>query len=454
MTGVVTAEPGRILGDRTMAIQDASGGIFVRLPDDYPLADMARGLVVEVGGKLAAPYGNLELRPGSAADIVVVGSSAPPDPLMLDSFGIDEDAEGLLAVIGATIAEIDRRSNGVVAITVTDDSSEALVYLHKELGMKDAPLAKGEHITATGIVGQRASRSGAPDGHRLWPRDQSDIEVSTAEEEPGSAPPPGDDEEDDEEGDEEEDEDDDEDDDEPGKKPKADKPPSSVRIRDAVPGRAVTIAGTVTSKAGLIDSDGRRVTVQDRSGAILVRYPAGAEPAAVGQRIRATGSIGTWYGAVQLEADEPPARLGRSRATATILRRPPSESDEWRLVSVTVRIVDVERSGDTWRAEATLGAAGDLPIVGVAGSGISADALEPGRSARIVGIVKRAHPSASDQRFALAPRSRKDIELGGVVQTDQGDDQAGEIDPGGRCRARQRWRQRRIRVACHPGLAA
>ncbi len=36
VTGVVTAEPGRILGARTLFIQDGSGGIAVRLPDELP----------------------------------------------------------------------------------------------------------------------------------------------------------------------------------------------------------------------------------------------------------------------------------------------------------------------------------------------------------------------------------------------------------------------------------
>jgi hypothetical protein len=88
-------------------------------------------------------------------------------------------------------------------------------------------------------------------------------------------------------------------------------------------------------------------------------------------------------------------------------------------VAVTVRIEDVERDGDAWRAEATLGAAGDLPIVGLAGSGIPGDRIEEGRSARIVGLVKRAHPSASDQRFAVVPRSLKDLRLGRVVGSEQ-----------------------------------
>jgi hypothetical protein len=50
--------------------------------------------------------------------------------------------------------------------------------------------------------------------------------------------------------------------------------------------------------------------------------------------------------------------------------------------------------------------------VGLAACGISADLIEPGRTARVIGIVKRAHPSASDQRFAIAPRSSDDLQLG------------------------------------------
>ena len=170
--------------------------------------------------------------------------------------------------------------------------------------------------------------------------------------------------------------------------------------------------------------------MQDRSGAILLRYPAEVTPADVGHSVRATGEVGSWYGGSQMEAESKPRLLGRARAVPVVLRRPPVASDEWRLVSVTVRITDVERSGDTWRAEATMGAAGDLPIAGLAGSGIDADGLEPGRSARIVGIVKRAHPSATDQRFAIAPRSRDDIALGRVVRTAAQTDAALDAEDG------------------------
>jgi hypothetical protein len=442
VTGVVTSEPGLILGDRTMSIQEDEAGIFVRLPDDHPLETIARGQRVQVTGKLAAPYGNLELRPETASDVVVSGDGGLPAPRALSSAELGESTEGLLGTIVATITAVERRSNGVVSIDVTDDDGEALVYLHAALGLGDLTLERGRPITATGLVGQRASRTGATDGYRLWPRDGSDLLVNPD----GEAGPP-DDRDEEPEGDEPDDEDDDADaddddagdddddagDDEPRHKGPRDKDAGgadprdgdrdggsarSVRIEDATFGEVVTIEGTVTSEGGLIDSEGRRVTVQDRSGAILVRYPAGVKPAGVGRTIRATGTVGTWYGGAQLETEAPPRLTGRGRATPTILRRPPGAGDEWRLVAVTVRILDVERSGDTWRAEATMGAAGDLPVVGLSAAGIASAGVEPGRSARIVGIVKRAHPSATDQRLAVAPRSSRDIELGRVVATE------------------------------------
>jgi hypothetical protein len=70
----------------------------------------------------------------------------------------------------------------------------------------------------------------------------------------------------------------------------------------------------------------------------------------VGTLIRASGEVATWYDGRQLEAEEAPQRVRDGRAVPTILRRPPDAGDEWQLAAVTVRILDVERDGDTWRA--------------------------------------------------------------------------------------------------------
>ena len=178
VTGVVTVEPGRLLGERTMAIQDGSAGVFVRLPAGYPIAEMPRGRIVQVHGELSAPYGNLEMRPLESADVVAIGSGGLPTPVPLTSHGIDETAEGLLATGDGTVTLVERRTGGAFSVTVRDDEGTAQVYVHAELGLDAASVQRGQHLAVTGIVGQRASGSGAADGYRLWPRDGADIEVS------------------------------------------------------------------------------------------------------------------------------------------------------------------------------------------------------------------------------------------------------------------------------------
>ncbi len=406
ISGTVTVQAGRILGDRTIVLQDDSGGIAVRLPTGAADQPPDRGAIVEVSGELAAPYGNLELRPADWSDVVVLGTGGTPLPIKLDSTGIEEGTEGLLAEFDGSIIKIERRSSGALSLTVQDDAGEALVYAHAELGLDQALFERGDRIRATGIVGQRASRSGAADGYRLWPRGRADIDVLPTD--PAATPPPGGG---------------------PGDSPGKDGP-KRVRIKDATPGRTVTIAGVVISEAGFIDSEGRRVIVQDNSGAILVRYPTGVPPAPIGRTIRATGEVGTWFGSVQLEADASPRTKGGGNVKATKLRRPPTQRDEWRLVSVRIQVVDMERSGDSWRAEATLRNGDRLPIAGLAASGIDADLLEPGREAVITGIVRRAYPTASDQRFAVAPRSSDDVQLGRRVASESVADGSSADDGG------------------------
>ena len=309
----------------------------------------------------------------------------------------------MLATLVVTVDDATRYDSGATTIKVLDAAGEGRVYAFATVALDHQALRSGQRIRATGIVGQRASSSGAADGYRLWLRGSGDLQLLG--DAPGSTPAPTAD---------------------PGDDSGTGKPPR-VRIAEARPGSIVTIVGTVTSKAGFIDSEGRRVTVQDRSGAILVRYPADAKPAAVGRTIRTTGEVGTWYGTRQLEAASTPKRKGRARVKPATLSHPPTEVDEWRLVKAWLTITEVARDGDTGRAEATLRSGVALPVAGLAGAGIDGQLLEPGRRARITGIVRRAHPSASDQRFALAPRSRKDIRLGELID----DPHDGDGDDGG-----------------------
>lgn len=386
VSGTVTVQPGRLLGADTVVLQDESGGIAVRLPAGADRAALARGSIVWAHGPLAAPYGNLEMRPADTAAVRVVGSGGLPSPAKMSTAGLRESNEGLLAEIDGIVTDVDGYASGAVSIRLRDSSGDGRVYAFAAIDLERNAVRRGTRVRAIGIIGQRASRAGADDGHRLWLRGTGDLEVVSGP--PVGTTPPGGGSNDD--------------------RPKVPR----VLIRDATPGRTVTIVGVVTSKAGLIDAERRRVTVQDRSGAILVRYPADVRPAGVGRKIRVTGEVGTWYDATQLEAGSAPRHKARAKVASATLTRPPAETDEWSLVTVKVLITGIERSGETWRAEAVLRSGQTLPIIGLAGSRIDGELLDPGREARISGIVRRAHPSATDQRFGIAPRSRKDVRLG------------------------------------------
>jgi len=178
-------------------------------------------------------------------------------------------------------------------------------------------------------------------------------------------------------------------------------------------GEKVAIEGVVTAPAGLLDGDSRRVTVQDTSAAILVRLPADGGPVELGRHILVVGEIGTYYGAPQIAAADGPVPLpgGGLPAPIVIHTSKLTANNEWRLVSVRGTVTSIQRDGDAWKAELDVGG-GSLPVSGLARSAIPSTALVVGRSATIIGIVKRPYPTASDQRFTVVPRMPSDIKLG------------------------------------------
>lgn len=172
----------------------------------------------------------------------------------------------------------------------------------------------------------------------------------------------------------------------------------------------MSVEGIVTTKPGLLDTSSERVTIEDASAGILLRLPANATTS-VGARVRATGVVGTYYGAPQLSATAV-AAIGQGTVTPTRVHSASVPTAlEWRLVTVSGTVDKVLKDGDSWRAEIIV-AGGSIPIVGLDRSGVPSTALVNGHSATVIGIVKRAYPTATDQRFAVVPRSSADISLG------------------------------------------
>lgn len=382
--GVVIAEAGRLGTPPLFAIGDATGGLPVKLADGQVAP--ARGTLVEVRGTIADPYGQTELRLVTGG-LAILGTGTLPTPVALEPGAVGETSEGRLArTTGTIVAGATKATSGDLAFTVEGgDGAPIRVMADGSAGLDASVLRKGATVTLTGIVGQRASRKGALDGYRLWVRDRADVRVTaTATPTPGATATP---------------------------KPGATHAPkvsiAAARKRD---GDRVLVEGTITIDRTLLDASGRRTIVEDASGAIEL-YLAGPDAAiATGTRVRVTGIVGTAWGAPRIRVEAVIVR-GRAAPVVRTLRGAPAAAQEWRLVRVHGAITEVHRDGSTWTAELASGAI-RIPLKGLEGSGIASTALVEGRTATVVGIVKRAYPTATDQRFAVVPRRPSDVVLG------------------------------------------
>ncbi len=409
VAGTVTAEAGRLGDAALIAIQDASAGIVIRLPAGAIAP--TRGTPVAVKGILAAPYGQLEIR-AILGGLVVSGDPAPlPVPLPATAAQLGEATEARLIVLVGTVVRTPVLSAHGLVVLVVDDAGDELRLLTDGFSrIARADLVAGKRYRLTGIVGQRATGKGKLDGYRLWLRDRADI-VTLASLAIGPNPGPG-----------------------GTPDPGSTGGGASVVItiaRAVALGRGtVAIEGTVTAGASLLDTSGRRIVVEDASGAIEVRIPAEAAAPGPGRRIRASGTMGLAYGAPRLQATSLEDLGAGPLRDPFALTRAPGASLEWRLVRVAGVVVDVHRLGERWRAELEVG--GDrVVVVGLDGARIPATALVAGQRATIVGIVRRPFPGGADRRFAVLPRSSSDLALGPVPKVAQGTGQTSDQGPNG-----------------------
>ena len=183
----------------------------------------------------------------------------------------------------------------------------------------------------------------------------------------------------------------------------------ALRIAD----RTVAIDAIVTAPATLLDATGRRIVVQDGSGAIEVLLPSDATAPAVGipgpRRGPDRGCL--WRPA-------PACRAARRRRTwdSAGAARPARACPAGRTNGASSRSagasMTLRKLGDRWRAEIRLGTH-DVVVVGQPGSGIASSALTEGSTATVIGIVRRPYPSATDRRFAVTPRYPADVRVTG-----------------------------------------
>ncbi|MEP6638570.1 MAG: lamin tail domain-containing protein [Chloroflexota bacterium] len=386
--GVVIAEAGRLGMPSLLAIGSATAGLVVHLPAGAPA--YPRGTKLVVTGTLAAPYGQFEIRPATDG-IRTDGTSGLPSPAAIGD-ALTEAIEGRLVSTTGRLAVKPRKSAGGILTLVLerDGVGPVKVLADPSSRITLGSIRVGASYRLVGFVGQRASRSGALDGYRVWARDAADLVVVTGST-PSARPSAGTR--------------------SPSPSPTHIETVSIVRAL-RITDRTVAIEAIVTAPATLLDATGRRVVVQDGSAAVEVLLPSGTIAPPVGARIRAEGRIGIAYGAPRLRADRLDVAGSGPVPQALVLHGPPSEAHEWRLVSVTGRIASIHKLGDRWRAELTVGVS-NVVVMGQSGASIASTVMVEGRSATVTGIARRPVPRASDRRFAVMPRFPADVRVAG-----------------------------------------
>ncbi|MFL5725091.1 MAG: lamin tail domain-containing protein [Chloroflexota bacterium] len=387
VSGVVIAEAGRLGTPPLLAIADEAAGIAVKLPDGT--AAPPRGSRVIVTGPLADPYGQLEIRP-AAAGLRSSGTGPLPEPIVVDASSLGEATEGLLVrAVGTVEARPTKATSGDITFFLVGSRGAVRIVADASSGLTADSVTVGAAYEITGVAGQRASRKGALDGYRMWPRDTRDV-VRTAG--PAATSPPS-----------------------SGSGSPHPTPSSAAgvtSIADAIRRGSgdVTIEATVTTRADLLDSTGRRVVVEDRTAGIEILLPTDTAVPPLGARIRASGEIGRAYDAPRLRAKTVGVLAVGGRPMPLALTSQPTAASEWRLVVVAGVVASIHKLGDRWRAEVTVG--GERVVVnGLAGAGIAPSSIVEGGRARIVGVVRRPYPGASDRRWSVVPRGPSDVEI-------------------------------------------
>jgi hypothetical protein len=376
ISGVVTAEAGRLGSPPLMVIQDGDAGIVLRLPDDAP--SLRRGQRIEATGTIAQPFGQLELR-AQDGRLFIIGEGTVPPAVPVTGLQLDESAEGRLVTLdGLLDASPTKATSGDIALYLVDDDGRRVrLAADGSSGLTIASFTRDTRYRIVGIAGQRASRRGALDGYRIWLRDAGDVErVGEAAPATGVAGSSA--------------------------RPSGPIPNGAATLMGSIPiaraivekSSSVRILGVVTVGPTLLDSSGRRIVVEDESGAIEVWLPVEHAPVSIGDRLEITGSVTRAYGAPRFRATTVTAA---GRATPPTPANPPGAlgtAHEWRLVRIAGRVATVRRLGSRWIAEILVGRT-RVPVIGLAGAGIPSTTLREGRSATVVGIARRPYPAPS-----------------------------------------------------------
>jgi hypothetical protein len=367
-----------------IAIQDATAGVVVKVPDGVTAPK--RGALVEVRGALADPYGQIELRP-ALAGFTQLGATTLPTPQPVDATSLGESVEGRLVAITGVVEGRPTKSTSLdITFFVRSSGGSVRIVADASSRLTQDSVTIGATYRIVGIAGQRASKKGVLDGYRVWPRDGADLIKLAGPTTTGTPQPGG------------------------GGGNDGGVPLISIAEAIRRGSGTVRIEGIVTTMPDLLDASGRRIVVQDSSAGIEILLPTNGSAPRPGSRIRAAGSVGKAYDAPRLKATGITVLSTGGHSDPIALDRAPTAAHEWRLVRLSGVVADVKKLGDRWRAEISVGS-DKVVVSGLAGAKIPVTTLGSGRTATVVGIVRRPYPGATDRRWSIVPRSIADVTM-------------------------------------------
>jgi len=171
--GTVTLSSG-VLDAGSAVIQDASGGILIRLGGEA--GSLRRGERVELSGTRSTKSGMLTLR--VAEPPISRSAASEPAPASLHTGSAGEQHEARLVEVRGAIATAPRRSSaGSISFDLDDGSGALRVFVPGALASEISVPARGAWIDMVGVLGQETTGALPLRGYRLWPRAASDLRL-------------------------------------------------------------------------------------------------------------------------------------------------------------------------------------------------------------------------------------------------------------------------------------
>jgi hypothetical protein len=167
--GQVTVPP-PLFGEKTLYIQDSTAGIMIYTSktDYLPLAE---GDWLVLRGEAYDYHGEREIRIYSDSDLLLhQGAGEPLKPTVIKTGQVDEEHEGLLAIIAGRVIGYER-----YAIHLDDGTGPVRVYIERGTDIKKPWVEEGQRFSLIGIVSQYAKEKPYEGGYRLLPRYPSDL---------------------------------------------------------------------------------------------------------------------------------------------------------------------------------------------------------------------------------------------------------------------------------------